>query len=142
MHIPAKPQAIRKTNAALARRHFLLGTALAACAPVTSFSIPAEAPGGPRVTAEPVVETAYGKVRGYVNHGVFTFRGIRYGASTIGKNRFLPPKKPDPWAGIRDATGYGCSAPQTNPASRGLESTPGLLDQLFAASDGYRAAPA
>jgi len=31
---------------------------------------------------------------------------------------FSPPSKADRWAGVRDATSYGYSAPQTNPAER------------------------
>ena len=55
----------------------------------------------PRV--DPLVETSYGKIRGFLNQDIYTFRGVRYGASTAGKNRFMPPKPPEPWTGIRDA---------------------------------------
>ena len=45
---------------------------------------------------EPLVNTSYGRVRGYINSGIYTFRGVRYGASTGGENRFMPPKPPEP----------------------------------------------
>jgi para-nitrobenzyl esterase len=62
-----------------------------------------------------VVETAGGKVRGVVNHGVHTYRGIPYGASTSGANRFMPPRKAEPWTGVRDAFQNGHSSPQVSP---------------------------
>jgi len=66
--------------------------------------------------SEPIVDTTNGKVRGeLLETGVYAFKGIRYGASTEGTNRFMPPKKPEPWAGVRDALKYGASAPQSNP---------------------------
>lgn len=59
-----------------------------------------------------IAQTQYGKVKGYVLHGVYTYLGIPYGASTAGKNRFMPPQPPKPWTGIRPAVFYGDSAPQ------------------------------
>ncbi len=65
----------------------------------------------------PIVETRYGKIRGTNHQGVKTFVGIRYGVSTEGKNRFMPPKPPAPWTGILDTFDYGHVSPQT-PADR------------------------
>jgi len=59
-----------------------------------------------------IAQTSYGKVQGYVLNDVFTFLGIRYGADTSGKNRFMPPQKPEPWNDIRPAMFYGNTAPQ------------------------------
>jgi para-nitrobenzyl esterase len=66
----------------------------------------------------PVVETQYGKIRGLNHQGVKTFKGIRYGASTAGKNRFMPPQPVKPWAGIIDAFEYGQVSPQAPPDRR------------------------
>ena len=59
-----------------------------------------------------IVETASGKVQGEIFRGISVFRGIPYGASTAGSNRFLPPKPPEPWAGVRTSILYGETAPQ------------------------------
>jgi len=55
----------------------------------------------------PVIETMGGRIRGVVDDGVRIFKGVPYGASTAGANRFLPAVKPQPWTGVRDAADYG-----------------------------------
>jgi para-nitrobenzyl esterase len=59
------------------------------------------------------VETASGVVRGMAASGIKAFRGIPYGADTSGANRFMPPKKPIAWSGVRTCIGYGPISPQT-----------------------------
>ena len=59
-----------------------------------------------------VVETAYGPVRGFILRDIYTFLGIPYGAPTSGKNRFLPPQKPNPWVDTFPAVYWGNAAPQ------------------------------
>src|SRR5437762_5818781 len=64
------------------------------------------------MATDPIVETAGGKVRGAANAGIYAFKGIPYGASTAGPNRFQPPRPAEPWAGVRDALALGGRAPQ------------------------------
>jgi para-nitrobenzyl esterase len=70
-------------------------------------------------------ETAFGRVRGTDVEGIKTFKGIPYGASTAGPNRFMPPADPPRWSGVRDALEYGASAPQRDPGAT-LRAEPGL----------------
>jgi para-nitrobenzyl esterase len=60
----------------------------------------------------PIVETTLGRVRGRTGRGVHSFKGVFYGATTGGRNRFMPPRRRAPWAGVVDAMEYGASAPQ------------------------------
>ena len=62
--------------------------------------------------SELIAETNAGKLRGTTEKGTCSFKGIRYGASTVGSRRFMPPVPAEPWTGIRDATGYGPTCPQ------------------------------
>src|SRR5438552_6517475 len=65
-----------------------------------------------------VADTASGKVRGVEVEGIKIFKGIPYGASTAGANRFMPPAAVKKWDGVRDALEYGESAPQSEPGAR------------------------
>ena len=124
------------------RRQFLSNVAYAAGGVTAACSIGGLSSIAAWAVNYPVVETASGKVRGFLNDGIYTFRGIRYGASTAGKNRFMPPRKPVPWSGIHDASSYGCSAPQTNPAARNSPPLETEIGRILAASDGFRIPPA
>lgn len=81
-----------------------------------------------------VARTRAGKVRGRRQGDIYGFKGIRYGADT-GPARFLPPRAPDPWSGVRDALDYGAACPQTGADEATSEDclflnvwTPGLRD--------------
>jgi para-nitrobenzyl esterase len=65
-----------------------------------------------------VVDTASGKLRGLWRSGIFVFKGIPYGESTGGANRFMPPVPVKPWTGIRNALSYGraCIQPASDSA--------------------------
>ncbi|HTW72442.1 MAG TPA: carboxylesterase family protein [Acetobacteraceae bacterium] len=77
----------------------------------------------------PIVEIASGKLRGSILDGVAAFRGVPYGASTGGANRFMPPRPVAAWSGVRDALDYAGQAPQSRlgPAPR-----PEMVDFLHA----------
>jgi len=59
-----------------------------------------------------VTKTQYGPVRGFLDGGVFTFKGIPYGQTTAGENRWLPAKPPAPWTDEFPALAYGANCPQ------------------------------
>ena len=80
-----------------------------------------------------VADTSFGRVRGVDVQGIKTFKGIPYGASTAGRNRFMPPAEPAKWTGVRDALQYGPSAPQRNPDA------PAPAARLAVAADGLPA---
>ncbi|MDI1285949.1 MAG: carboxylesterase/lipase family protein [Reyranella sp.] len=69
-------------------------------------------------TRSPVVETASGRVAGVTSGSVHVFKGIPYGASTAGANRFMPPRKPRPWTGVHEAIAYAGRSPQAPAATQ------------------------
>src|ERR1700685_281556 len=87
------------------RRSFIGGATMAAAAITRDADVKGSSTG-------PVVETTSGKIRGAVINKVNAFRGIPYGASTDGANRFMPPLTPKPWTGVMDTVEWGPEAPQ------------------------------
>ncbi|XP_051967920.1 neuroligin-1 isoform X4 [Xyrauchen texanus] len=68
---------------------------------------------------DPVVTTAYGKVRGFKKElnneilgPVIQFLGVPYAAPPTGERRFQPPEPPIPWSDIRNTTQFGPVCPQ------------------------------
>ncbi len=57
-------------------------------------------------------DTATGRVQGIQTAGIKEFKGIPYGAPTGGRNRFMPPKKPAAWKGVRECLAHGQISPQ------------------------------
>jgi len=70
-------------------------------------------PGNCSTPRSAIAKTQYGKVRGFLDGGVFTFKGIPYGRTTAGENRWLPAKPPEPWTDDYPALVYGANCPQT-----------------------------
>lgn len=86
-----------------------------AAAQARKSAAPAVADDGPIVQIGEnvaVVDTAHGKVRGYILRGIHYFLGVPYGADTSGANRFMPPQRPKPWTGVFPALWWGNTAPQ------------------------------
>ena len=71
-----------------------------------------QAPGICSTPRSAVAKTQYGQVRGYVDAGVLTFKGIPYGQNTGGENRWRPAKPPKPWDGEYPALVYRANCPQ------------------------------
>src|SRR6185369_8438607 len=111
---PAGPPLSRSERGRLMdreRRKVAAGLAALAAAPAV-LAGPATAAG---LAAELVVETTAGKVRGARTDGVIGFLGVPYGGSTAGPNRFMPPVRPTPWTGVREAPAVRRISPQHNP---------------------------
>lgn len=114
------------SGAQLGRRALLKGAAFAvgagAAAPMlTSASAAPSASGESSVVAKEgvaIAEIESGKIAGAVFRGIYSFKGIPYGATTAGENRFQPPKKPAPWQGIRSCRSYGAVCPQDKGTGR------------------------
>jgi para-nitrobenzyl esterase len=73
-----------------------------------------------------VVETVNGKLRGGHSRGALAFKGIPYGGSVSGVNRFKPAPPVESWTGVRDALALGTPASQSPKTVYGEhEPTPG-----------------
>lgn len=114
---------------ALARRDLLKGAAVAVAAGLVPGSSTAAAPGKTAAATRRVdgvvagagtaeVETASGRVAGYLRGGIHAFKGIPYGDTTEGDGRFAPARKPKPWTGVRSCREYGSICPQDRGTGR------------------------
>ena len=105
-----KPEAVKL----LARRQFLKASLFGCGAAVANeiFGPPLIRRARAESAARPIVATSLGKLRGDFAEGVYSFKGVRYGATTAGMMRFLPPESPESWNGVRDALQIGPTAPQ------------------------------
>ncbi|OJU11298.1 MAG: hypothetical protein BGN86_11940 [Caulobacterales bacterium 68-7] len=119
-------------------RRLLVGLAAASAAAfATGFASSADAQAA-KAAADPssaistpiaeVVETTAGKVRGYIRGGVHTFKGIPYGDTTGGANRFLPAKAPAPWSDVKPCLTYGPVSPHPARGDWGQQETQFVYD--------------
>lgn len=70
-----------------------------------------------------VASTRYGMIEGYLDDGIYTFKGIPYAKV----ERFMPPQDPEPWEGLRQCKLYGPQAMQGG----SLEYNPDKTDYDF-----------
>jgi para-nitrobenzyl esterase len=111
----------RQSSRYIARRQFVKQTTLVAGAALAGVHLAgcsrdaAPAASKAQRSLAPIAKTAAGLVRGVLKDGIYVFKGVPYGASTSGANRFMPPQPPVPWSGVRDALDYGPSTPQREP---------------------------
>src|ERR1043165_1525395 len=89
-------------------------------------------PGNCSTPRSAIANTQYGKVRGFLDGGVFTFKGVPYGQDTGGANRWLPAKPPTPWTDERHTLIYGANCPQTLHDFKAIETS-----FLFDWDDGF-----
>jgi para-nitrobenzyl esterase len=115
------PNSNSEDRTKLSRREALLllttagtGAALPGTARAADMSrtFASQARGNYSTPSSAIARTQYGKVRGYLEDGVLTFKGVPYGASTGGENRWLPSKAPKPWDGELATLTYGANCPQ------------------------------
>ena len=59
-------------------------------------------------TKATTVQTVSGPVAGYIDDGVFIYKGIPYAKA----ERFQPAVDPDPWKEVRPSRAYGPTCPQ------------------------------
>jgi len=92
------------------RRQFLKGSLAASGAILVGQQM--LGPQAAMAVEGPVADTAYGKIRGYADGPIKVFKGVPYGASTEGANRWLPAKPPKAWSDVRETTQQGPMCPQ------------------------------
>ena len=81
--------------------------------------------------------TSAGLVAGVDAHGVVSFKGVPYGASTGGSNRFRPPQPVEPWGGVLDASSYSDACPQPSMLGELPADVERLIEYALVAGDRF-----
>lgn len=100
----------------------MLATGLAGCGVDTLKPVSAASPA-------PLASTLEGTLRGYSTEKLNIFKGVRYGESTAGEHRFMPPRPVRPWQGIREAVELGA------PSYQDSQDLPAWQDPLLPGSE-------
>jgi para-nitrobenzyl esterase len=98
------------------RRAMLLRTAALGAMTATPRWGSAQVSAGSQQASQPEfvqVDTVEGRLRGQKENGICIFRGVRYAAPPLGKERFKAPAPLAKWSGARDALVFGHPALQT-----------------------------
>ena len=88
----------------------LTGLLLAACGTTPQGSSPEPESRAILSDETTIARTRYGRVQGYKDGEVFTFKGIPYAKA----ERFMPPQAPDTFEGVKMCRTYGPKTPQTS----------------------------
>jgi para-nitrobenzyl esterase len=59
-----------------------------------------------------IIETKFGKIRGYIDDGIEIYKGIPYTEAPVGDLRFREPHPKKPWDDVKDCIKFGSIAPQ------------------------------
>ncbi|HEY8518725.1 MAG TPA: carboxylesterase/lipase family protein [Gammaproteobacteria bacterium] len=92
----------RRTRMGLDRRTFIETSLLAAAGLTIGLPPLARAQDRYLTTVGGTAQTRAGRVRGLLKDGVHQFWCVPYGAPTSGENRFMPPRPPASWSGVKD----------------------------------------
>ncbi|OWA34758.1 para-nitrobenzyl esterase [Saccharibacillus sp. O16] len=89
------------------------------------------------------IATKQGIVRGIVEKGAVSWKGLPYAKPPVGPLRFRSPQPLEPWDGVREALTFGSICPQPKPDEAGLFGfeSPGMSEDclnlnIWAPSDG------
>ena len=95
-----------------------LATAVAGCASTKDPKAALEK--GLQYGSAPLVHTAGGDVRGFIDAGINVFRGIPFAGDVSGQGRWRPPGPAPHWQGVRDGTRHGPICPQSTQKRNGV----------------------